>query len=344
MFLLEMVFTVFVFSWFMTWGLRRYALRFSLLDIPNHRSSHVIPVPRGAGLAIVLSFLIGLAFLNYSGLLAASLTNMFVISGLLVALFGFLDDLYTVSARNRIVVHFIAAAFALYWLGGMPAVTVFGWIFSPGIMINVLAAVYLVWLLNLYNFMDGIDGLAGVEALTVCLGGALLYWFAGNFALMILPLILAASVAGFLYWNMPPARIFMGDVGSGFLGIILGVLSIQAAGFQAPFFWSWLILLGVFIVDATLTLLRRVFFREGVFEAHRNHAYQYASRHFNSHLRVTLAVLALNVFWLLPLALIVGRGYLDGLLGLLIAYVPLIMLALKFNAGKTEVCGHFNNL
>jgi len=328
----------------MTWGLRRYALRISLLDIPNYRSSHVTPVPRGAGLAIVLSFLIGLVFLNYRGLLATSLMGMFAISGLLVALFGFLDDLYTVSARNRIVVHFIAAIFALYWLGGMPSITVFGWIFAPGIILNALAAVYLVWLLNLYNFMDGIDGLAGVEAFSVCLGGALLYWFAGNLALMVLPLMLGASVAGFLYWNMPPARIFMGDVGSGFLGIMLGVLSIQAAEFQAPLFWSWLILLGVFIVDATLTLLRRLFLREGVFKAHRNHAYQYASRHFNSHSRVTLAVLALNVLWLLPLALVVGMRYLDGLPGLLIAYVPLIMLALKFNAGKTEVCGHFNNL
>jgi Fuc2NAc and GlcNAc transferase len=131
--------------------------------------------------------------------------------------------------------------------------------------------------------MDGIDGIASVEAICVCGGGALLYGllgFAGSTqpTEFVVPLLLAAAVAGFLFWNFPPARIFMGDAGSGFLGITLGVLSLQAAWFAPQLLWSWLILLGVFIVDATFTLLRRLLRCDKVYEAHLSHAYHYASR------------------------------------------------------------------
>jgi len=148
--------------------------------------------------------------------------------------------------------------------------------------------------------------------------------------------MLAAAVLGFLLWNFPPARIFMGDAGSGFLGIVLGVLSLQAAWTNPLLLWAWLILLGVFIVDATLTLLRRLLRGEKVYEAHRSHAYQYASRRFGRHLPVTMAVAALNLVWLLPLAMLVAVGWLDGLLGVLVAYAPLVVLAWRFDAGRAE--------
>ncbi|MNQ74182.1 putative undecaprenyl-phosphate N-acetylglucosaminyl 1-phosphate transferase [compost metagenome] len=199
-----------------------------------------------------------------------------------------------------------------------------------------LAAFYLVWLLNLYNFMDGIDGIASVEAICVCLGGALLYLLIGEGGAALAPLSLAVAVAGFLFWNFPPARIFMGDAGSGFLGIALGVLSLQAAWVAPQLLWSWLILLGVFIVDATWTLFRRLLRGDKVYEAHRSHAYQYASRKFGKHLPVTLAVAMLNLGWLLPIALWVGVGGVDGVLGLLVAYLPLVWLAVRFKAGERE--------
>jgi len=185
--------------------------------------------------------------------------------------------------------------------------------------------------------MDGIDGIASVEAISVCLGGYLLYMLTGQFALATLPLVLGVSVAGFLCWNFPPARIFMGDAGSGFLGIALGTLSLQAGWVAPELFWSWLILLGVFVCDATFTLIRRLMRGDKVYEAHRSHAYQYASRQFGRHLPVTVAVGAINLFWLLPVALLVGTQRLDGLLGVLIAYLPLVALAAKFHAGELEV-------
>jgi len=150
-------------------------------------------------------------------------------------------------------------------------------------------------------------------------------------------LLLAAATAGFLLWNFPPAKIFMGDAGSGFLGIVLAGLSLQAAWLSSQLFWGWLILLGVFVVDATFTLIRRLLRGDKVYEAHRSHAYQFASRHYGKHLPVTLAVTALNVLWLLPVALCVVLLGLDGALGLVLAYVPLVLLAVHWRAGELEL-------
>ena len=327
-----------VLAWIFTAQLRRYALARSLLDVPNARSSHSLPTPRGGGVAIVVAFLLGLGVAFFAGLgIPAELFYALLGAGLGIALVGFLDDHGHIAARWRLLGHFLAAAWALYWLGGLPPLAVFGGLLQLSWIGHVIAAFYLVWLLNLYNFMDGIDGIASVEAICVCLGGAILYALLETTLLTDLPLLmLAAAVLGFLIWNFPPARIFMGDAGSGFLGIVLGVLSLHAAWVSPVLLWGWLILLGVFIVDATLTLLRRLLRGEKVYEAHRSHAYQYASRQFGRHLPVTLAVLAINLFWLLPVAVVVTLGWLDGLLGVLLAYVPLVLLALRFRAGQAE--------
>lgn len=325
-----------VVSALMTGLVRRYALARSILDVPNARSSHTAPTPRGGGVAIVLATLAALPVLAAAGSLPWAALWALGGAGGFVALAGFLDDHGHIAARWRLLAHFAAAAWALAWLGGAPPLLVFGVSFDLGWLGVLLAAVYLVWLLNLYNFMDGIDGIASVEAIAVGVGGALLYALTGHPGLAMAPLALAAAAGGFLLWNFPPARIFMGDAGSGFLGIVLGVLSLQAA-WQAPqLLWSWVILLGVFVVDATLTLLRRLLRGEKVYEAHRSHAYQHASRRYGRHLPVTLAVAAIDLFWLLPIALWVGAGGLDGLLGVTIAYLPLLALAVQFRAGVPE--------
>lgn len=324
-------------SFGLTWVLRRYALARSLLDIPNARSSHSVPTPRGGGVAIVVTFSLAVAFLAATQSLPWSPVAALLGAGAFVALVGFLDDHGHIAARWRLLAHFAAAAWVLAWLGGAPPLKLLGTTFDLGWAGAGLAAVYLVWLLNLYNFMDGIDGIASVEAISVCLGGGLLYVLTGQMALAVLPLLLGGAVAGFLYWNFPPARIFMGDAGSGFLGIMLGALSLQAGWVAPELFWSWAILLGVFVCDATFTLIRRLLRGDRVYEAHRSHAYQYASRQFGRHLPVTLAVGALNLCWLLPIALLVGMQKLDGALGVLIAYLPLLALAVKFDAGKLEV-------
>lgn len=323
-------------SFLMTEGLRRYALAKSIIDVPNARSSHAVPTPRGGGVAIVVSFLLALVALGAMGSLTLPLVLGLAGSGGLIAIIGFMDDHGHIAARWRLLGHFIAAGWGLFWLNGLPPVTLLGVEVDLGWGGAIVAALYLVWLLNLYNFMDGIDGIASVEAISVCLGACLLYWISGFEQLMVLPMILIMSVSGFLYWNFPPAKIFMGDAGSGFLGIVLGLLSLQAAWASSQLFWCWLILLGVFVVDATFTLIRRLVRGERVYEAHRSHGYQFASRRVGGHLPVTLAVLFLNVCWLLPVAVFVMLFDLDGFIGLLVAYLPLVCLAVACNAGGRE--------
>ena len=311
---------------------RRYALSRQLLDVPNARSSHVAPTPRGGGVSIVLCFLGSVPLLVGAGGLTAAWGWALVGAGGGVALVGFLDDHGHIPARWRLLAHFAAAFWAL-WLAAasMPLAVGGAWL-GVG-----LSAFYLVWMLNLYNFMDGIDGIASVEAITACAGAALIYWLRGDApAALMPPLVLAAAVAGFLVWNFPPAKIFMGDAGSGFLGIVLGVLSLQAGAVAPALFWSWTILLGVFIVDASVTLLRRLLRGDKVYQAHRSHAYQHASRRLDGHLPVTLGVAFINLLWLLPLAVVLGLGWIAAGPAVAIAYLPLCVLAWYFDAGVPE--------
>jgi Fuc2NAc and GlcNAc transferase len=330
---------VFLISFFLTMLLRKYALSKSLMDIPNERSSHAIPTPRGGGLSIVIAFILSLFFMQWCQFISYETMLAGVIGGSIVSVIGFMDDHGHIAARWRLLAHAIASIWILFWVGGFPSITLGGVLFDFSWLGQILGVLYLIWMLNLYNFMDGIDGIAGVEAVSVCLSTCALYWIAGAENLIWGPLLLSAGVAGFLFWNFPPARIFMGDAGSGFLGLMLGLLSLQAARVAPDFFWAWLILLGVFIVDATVTLLRRLIRGEKVYEAHRSHAYQFASRKSGGHMPVTIGVGLINIFWLLPLALFVTCYGLDGSVGLLIAYAPLSVLAWRLNAGGTELKG-----
>lgn len=323
-------------AFMLTLALRRYALSRSLIDIPNSRSSHSVPTPRGGGVAIVVSFLIALTALFFIGAVSKPIMLALIGGGLAVAVLGFLDDHGHIAARWRLLGHFSAALWALFWIGGLPVISLATVTLDLGWLGHIVAVFYLVWVLNLYNFMDGIDGLASVQAMCVCLGACLVYALGGHQALIWVPLLLSMAVLGFLYWNFPIARIFMGDAGSGFLGFVLGVLSLTAAWQDPRLLWVWLILLGVFIVDATFTLIRRLVRGDKVYEAHRSHAYQYASRKVGGHFPVTLSVLGINLLWLTPIAIGVGVLGLDGVLGLAIAYAPLMVLAIKYKAGELE--------
>ncbi|GJB81360.1 MraY family glycosyltransferase [Pseudomonas shirazica] len=320
----------------LTGAVRRLAIQKSVLDIPNERSSHSVPTPRGGGVAIVVAFIVAVLLLFGLGEIDLAATTALVLGGAGVAILGFYDDLGHIPARWRLLGHFLAGAWIVFSLGGLAPITLWGAAIDLGFIGSVLAVVFVVWMLNLYNFMDGIDGLASSEAVFVGLAGGLIYFLSGHTGLGGLSFALAASAAGFLLWNFPPAKIFMGDAGSGFLGVAMGALTLIAGWVSPEFFWSWIILLGFFVVDATVTLLRRLMRGEKVYEAHRSHAYQFASRQFASHKKVTLAAWGLNLFWLFPVALLVAFGGLNGLLGVCLAYLPLVVLALKFHAGELE--------
>jgi Fuc2NAc and GlcNAc transferase len=323
-----------------TWALRRYALCSSLLDHPNERSSHATPTPRGGGVAIVVVFLGWMVIAHVLQMISPCLFWGVGGSGVLIAITGFIDDHGHIKPLWRLVLHFLAALWGIYWIIGGMQPEVFGIRITHPFLVWLLCALYLVWLLNLYNFMDGIDGIACIEAMTVASSMALLVSVSGvlPYGEMVMAplLILTASVLGFMLWNFPSAKIFMGDAGSGFLGLILGLQSLYFASLEWTLFWVWLILLGVFVVDATMTLFRRVSTGQDFYSAHRTHAYQYASRRLGSHIPVTLIVGCINIFWLLPVAYVVASKDFPGEWGVVLAYLPLIVIAWSLNAGVPE--------
>jgi Fuc2NAc and GlcNAc transferase len=291
-------------SWAGTGLVRRYALARSLLDVPNDRSSHAVPTPRGGGLAIAIALLAGFLGGGVLGLIEWRVALALVGGGLLVAGIGWIDDHSHVAARWRSLVHFIAAIWAVALLGGLNSLRLGPVELPLGIAGSALAVVGIVWLVNLYNFMDGIDGIAGGEATVVALLGGALAWYAGAPAVAVCAALVAAAAAGFLAWNWPPAKIFMGDVGSGLLGFLFAVIAIASENRGGPPLLVWGILLGVFLFDATATLIRRVLRGEQWYSAHRSHAYQRAVQSGWSHGRVSGGVQAINL--LLGLIALVG--------------------------------------
>lgn len=325
---------LFVASFVMTWAMIRYAVARQLIDVPNERSSHSTPTPRGGGVSVVAIVLIALMHLFSKGQLPIREFVGFTGAGLVVAVLGFVDDHGHVASGWRLLGHFGAATWGVLWVGGLPELTMGSFQISLGIWGDVLAVIYVVWLLNLFNFMDGIDGIAAIETITVCLCAALfsftsiipqgLVWIAWY--------IIAASL-GFLFWNFPKARIFMGDACSGFLGLTLGLLSLAFAKAQPSLLWTWLILLGVFIADATITLLRRLLRGEKVYQAHRSHAYQRAAHKFQSHTKVSIFVGLINMLWLFPIGWALVTNSISIPVAVAVAYLPLIALVLVFGGG-----------
>lgn len=335
-----LVFGAFVASLALTMMLKRVAASAGLMDVPNERSSHSVPVPRGGGLAIVISSVAAMGFLADLGAIPIPLTLALCGGGVAVAAVGFLDDRGSLSPGKRLLVHFIAAAWAVAWVGHMNELQVGTEAVRIGVAGYAVSAIGIVWFLNIFNFMDGIDGIAGSEAIFIC-GAALLLsghlGAAGDVAAA--AAAVGAASIGFLVWNWPPARIFMGDAGSGYLGFVIGVLALADDTRHASSPWTWLILAGVFVTDSTVTLIRRMSRGEQITVAHRTHAYQHLARKLG-HAPVTTFVTVINAVWLLPCALfsVIKPVYAFWLA--LIALCPLAICALAVGAGQPEAARH----
>ena len=323
-------------SFVLTHLVRKTAIKRNKFDIPNERSSHQNPTPRGGGVAVVAAFVFGLLALLIRGDIASESFYAIVLPGILVAAIGYLDDLGRVTAaRLRLIGHFVAAVIAVYILDGLPPMPVFAETLDIGLVGNIIAVLFLVWMLNLFNFMDGIDSITGVEALTSCLILTIFLINKSETELWQVPALLCAAVIGFLYFNWPPARIFLGDIGSGFIGFTIGTISLVIARSQPLITWAVIILLGVFIVDATVTLIRRLIDKQRISTAHRSHAFQHLANSADRHLKVSLSIAAVNIFWLTPIAWLVVDQRILPIIGVVTAYIPLLVLAIYFKAGKT---------
>ena len=277
-----------------TWLLIHFATQLHLIDRPNERSSHVRPTPRGGGIALVVAVLAGA--LALPGPLPLAIRPALA-AALPIGIAGLIDDRYGLPARVRFGIHLLAA------LGCVLSFTGAVEIGLPRYVLLPLAVLAIVWGTNLFNFMDGIDGIAGAEGLFIAgIGGALLADSAPPVAAALW--VIAAACAGFLIWNWAPARIFMGDVGSGFFGFLLAAIAALTAMQGLLDIPVWLILWGTFIADTGVTLARRVLRGEPWWSAHRSHAYQRLSRRFGSHAKSALLYAAINVLVLAPAATI----------------------------------------
>ncbi len=327
--MLSLLSIIFFLSSSLTGLVRHSLIKINLLDVPNQRSSHLQSTPSAGGLGAVVSMLVGFVYAQYfTGIQVQSFLPFMILSSF-IACVGFVDDMMHVSYKLRLTLQCVCLATGLWGLLLLNAE------FTQTAFVGfIVSFICLLWFLNLFNFMDGINGLAGIEAITALVFGAYI-----SFAVLcnedwLFMLMAAAAALGFLLWNFPIARIFLGDTGSYFFGCLLGFLMIQQGLQDNRLFYVWAILLSVFIVDASITLLRRLLRKENIFAAHNTHAYQCASRRFKSHSVVSLAVLLINTFYLFPIALWVSIGGLDGWLGLCLAYFPLIYLALYFKSGN----------
>lgn len=315
--------------------IRSYALRTDLLDVPNARSSHTQPTPRSGGIAIASVSLLGFAVLYFTRVLDQDLFYALLVGGGAIALVGYIDDRRHLSAKVRLLVHLGAALWGLLWLGmGEIGTEEFA---APSWFSYLLGMIGIAWLLNLFNFMDGIDGIAASEAAFVTLSGVLLAVVGGkDTGVAAAAFVLGTACLGFLAWNWPPAKIFMGDVGSGYIGFVIALLTIAAGRGDPSSLLAWLILSGVFVTDATVTLLRRLLRGERVYQAHRSHGYQWLARRWSSHKRVTVAVILINFAWLLPCAVAALLWPHAAPVIAIAAFSPLIALALGVGSGRPE--------
>ncbi|HJP36080.1 MAG TPA: glycosyltransferase family 4 protein, partial [Gammaproteobacteria bacterium] len=279
---------------------RRYALDRNLVDRPSARGLHATPVARGGGAAILVVVSACLVALTTGGWLEPRLGVSWTVCGLGFGLLGWVDDHVDLSAAVRFLCQLaLAVLFCVTLRTASPLP-------FQDLLLVVSGSVAMVWMVNLFNFMDGSDGFAALEALLVAGGGAAIVSIGGTADTAPIALLVAGASAGFLWWNWQPARIFMGDVGSYFLGFQFAALILQGAtnGSGAP---VWLILLAPFITDATLTLLRRIVTREKWWEAHRTHLYQRLIMNGWSHARVCFALLAITAVILAPAAVVAVR-------------------------------------
>ena len=297
-----------------------------ILDIPNERSSHSTPTPRGGGVVFAAVFLVSMAFFYILLPENRELWSALLGSGTIVALTGWIDDRRHLSPKVRLLAQSVAAVWALYCLGGMPEIILTKNItVKLGILGTILAFIGGVWLINLYNFMDGIDGLAGGQGVFVSLAGAWFFLQNGQATIATSLALLALSLAGFLRWNWPPAKVFMGDVGSGFLGIVFFVYALEGEHTGSAPALVWAVLLAPFVIDATLTLLRRMKRKEKLFQAHRSHVYQLAVQKGHSHQVVSLSFLVLDVA-LLVFLVVTGRAMKNPVIPFITVFFVLILL------------------
>jgi len=276
-----------ILAFILTYIVRWIAIKTSIMDMPSDRSSHEIPTPRGGGLAIAAAWFLAVTLLYLNGNIEQ---NFFyaLLSGLILVVISYIDDILSISYAVRLIFQVISIAIGLYFLGGLESLDIGFFQIEQPVILSVLAAIALLWFINLFNFVDGIDGYAAVETIFISVA---IFIIAGNFYV----LFLGAAVLGYLYWNFARKKIFMGDVGSTLLGYTLGIIAIHESNQGELPVLVFAILSSLFWFDATITLFRRAKNKEKLTEAHKKHAYQRFVQGGYSHKATVLYSVGINL-------------------------------------------------
>ncbi|NIN59519.1 MAG: hypothetical protein GTN86_00340 [Xanthomonadales bacterium] len=303
-------------SWLAVGMLRRHAVQKGIVALPGARQSHDHPVPTGGGLGLVAAIcLVSLISAALGGLpvhwVGGVLPGMAILS-----VMGWMDDSHFLGRLPRLLVQFVVSLSLVTWLASGPQAWSVGWV--------LLVGTGLVWVMNMYNFMDGSHGMAGFQGVFAGLVSAVLLAHAAQPELALAALVVAAACAGFLPWNFPRPRIFLGDAGSVPLGFGLGallLLGVRAGALEPMVAFA---ILSLFLVDSTLTLLVRVIRGERWYTAHKQHLYQRLIAHGWTHGRVLALYQAVNMLVVTP-AIVLALMYpkyawpITGLLALVLA-------------------------
>ena len=314
-----------IFSFFLTYIVRKIAIKKLMFDLPNERSSHTIPTPRGGGIAIALTWFLSINILYYYNQIDKSLF-LALFSGLLLSIISLLDDIYTLKNKPRLLVQAIVSGLGLYFIGGLNSIDLGFIVFSNPYVLNVVAFLTIIWFINLFNFIDGIDGYASSESIFVI---ATLYFFSGESFL----LFLLMALVGFLPWNWDKAKIFMGDVGSTFLGYTIIILLFYFHKQHSVSIFEGLVITSLFWFDATYTLIRRFINKENIGQAHFKHAYQRVVQAGFSHQKTVVFGMVINLSFFL-LVFLSKEKIISDFTGFLLSIFVLFLVVFFVNKKK----------
>jgi len=285
-----------ILSFTLTYLIKNYYIKNAILDEVNERSSHSVATPHGGGIAISITWFVGLFYLYVTHQIDVDLFYALMV-GVVISVVSFFDDIYELSPKVRLFTQAFVAFAGLYFLGGLSSVDLYFFTVDNLIINNIFAFFLIVWYINLYNFLDGINGYAGSEIVFLSIAGFLLFG-GGHF------IVLAMATLGFLYWNFGHAKIFMGDVGSTLLGYNVAIFTLYYANQEPTNLWVWIVLFSLFWFDATLTLVRRKLNHEKLSQAHKKHGYQRLNQSDWSHFKVTNYAMFVNILLFLIIYLI----------------------------------------
>jgi Fuc2NAc and GlcNAc transferase len=320
-------------SLFICYIYKLYVERLNLfIIVPNHRSSHAIPTPTGAGITISFIYVTSLFLLIYFNKIhSVSLIVFINLGAILATLFGFYDDIKDSSSKSKLILQIFLGFWILYIFAN-PIFTFLQGYSSIILWIDLFILLFLlVWFSNAINFMDGINGMLTSGIIIILLSASSFIFFQeGSDENVILLLLLASVSIAFLFFNFPIASIFMGDSGSLFFGYMISCLAIKTIIDGDLSFWTWAILLGYFFTEPTVTTILRLKLSRYWYRAHRSCAYQNVARELGNHTKVTMASIIFHLFWLFPLAF--TSIYYDnlGLILYLLAIFPVIIFTFRY--------------